>query len=106
MRDSIARALLWALALLIQNKPGRHSAAYLAAPTTPSESSPVSPWSRPWTAPSAEQVRAIFRDERARALPEPQRERVWAVEFAALGIDYDFPTVPLGSLVKRERVAV
>ncbi|MFH8560571.1 hypothetical protein [Streptomyces sp. NPDC017988] len=69
------------------------------------EPAPVSPWSRPWTAPSSQEVRAIFKDERTRELPAVKRERVWAAEFAALGVDYDFPTMALGSLVRRERVS-
>ncbi|UFQ15488.1 MULTISPECIES: hypothetical protein [Streptomyces] len=102
MRDPIVRALSWVLSVLIPRRPGRHSAEYLAAnqPETA-----ASPWSRPWTTPSSEEVRAIFKDERTRELPAVKRERVWAVEFAALGVDYDFPTMTLGSLVKRERVA-
>ncbi|MFJ9161194.1 hypothetical protein ACIRPS_30840 [Streptomyces griseoviridis] len=101
MRDSISRALIWMLRLLLPAN-GRHAAKHPAAPFVPP---PASPWSRPWTAPSSADVRAIFKNERTRELPEPQRERVWAVEFAALGIDYDFPTAPLGSLVTRERAA-
>ncbi|MCH0564375.1 MULTISPECIES: hypothetical protein [unclassified Streptomyces] len=105
MRDVIARALSWVLALLVPRKPGRHSAAFLAAQTPEPEPAPVSPWSRPWRGPSSQEVRAIFRNEHTRELPDLQRERMWAAEFAALGVDYDYPTLPLGSLVKRERVA-
>lgn len=104
MRDAIARALAWVLSVLIPSRPGRHSAEFLAAQTAP-EPVPVSPWSRPWTSPSSQDVRAIFRSEQTQELPHLQRERVWAVEFAALGVDYDYPTQPLGSLVTRERVA-
>jgi hypothetical protein len=50
-------------------------------------------------------VRAIFKDERARELPELQRERSYAAAFARLGVDYDCPTMPLGSLINRERVS-
>ncbi|WP_151898191.1 hypothetical protein [Streptomyces sp. C8S0] len=104
MRDVIARTLAWVLALLVPCKPGRHSAEFLAT-QTPSPSPPRVPWFRPWTGPSSQEVRAIFHSEHTRELPDLQRERVWAAEFAALGVDYDYPTLPLGSLVKRERVA-
>ncbi|WP_046505312.1 hypothetical protein [Streptomyces odonnellii] len=100
MRDSIVQALVWVLRLVLPAR-GHHSKT---APPTP-EPVPASPWTRPWTAPSSREVRAIFRDEHTRELPELQRERVYAAEFAALGVDYDYPTMPLGSLVKRERVA-
>ncbi|MFJ6566873.1 hypothetical protein ACIQNU_05600 [Streptomyces sp. NPDC091292] len=105
MRDSIPHTLVWVLSVLIPRRPGRHTAEYLAAHTPEPAPVPASPWSRPWTAPSAQEVRAIFRDKRTQELSELQRERVWAAEFAALGLDYDFPTMPLGSLVKREQVA-
>ncbi|WNF26410.1 hypothetical protein RI138_06005 [Streptomyces sp. C11-1] len=105
MRDSIARALLWVLRLLLPAE-GRHSAEPSAAPPVPTTTpAPVSPWSRPWTAPSAEEVRAIFNDAHTRGLPAPQRERSYAAAFARIGVDYDHPTMPLGSLVRRERVA-
>ncbi|WP_405796325.1 hypothetical protein [Streptomyces sp. NBC_01506] len=65
----------------------------------------MSPWSRPWTAPSSRDVRAVFTDEYARELPELQRERAYAAAFARLGVDYDYPTMPLRSLVRRGRVA-
>ncbi|MFF5091581.1 hypothetical protein [Streptomyces niveus] len=113
MRDSIALAAIGlgsvlVILLFLAFKPsrrGRHTAEYLAGQTLKPEPAPVSPWSRPWTAPSSQEVQAIFKAERAQELTALQRERVWAAEFAALGVDYDFPTVPLGSLVKRERVA-
>lgn len=101
MRDSIARALLWTLRLLLPAK-GRHAAERPAAPFVPP---PASPWSRPWTAPSSREVREIFHDEHTRYLPAPQRERSYAAAFARIGVDYDHPTMPLGSLVRRERVA-
>ncbi|MFJ2906529.1 hypothetical protein [Streptomyces sp. NPDC087212] len=103
MCDVIARALTWVLTVLTPRRPGRHSAEYLAAKTP--EPAPATPWARPWSAPSAQEVRAIFKDKRTRELPELQRERVYAAEFARLGIDYDFPTMPLGSLVARKKVA-
>ncbi|MEU9707448.1 hypothetical protein AB0E21_02345 [Streptomyces sp. NPDC047967] len=101
MRDSISRALLWVLRLLLPAK-GRHAAK---SPATQCPPVPASPWSRPWTAPSAREVREIFHDEHTRHLPAPQRERSYAAAFARIGVDYDHPTMPLGSLVRRERVA-
>lgn len=99
MRDLIARALLSLLRLLLPAE-GRHSAA--PPVLTPA---PVSPWSRPWTAPSAEEVRAIFNDAHTHGLPAPQRERSYAAAFARIGVDYDHPTMPLRSIVRRGRVA-
>ncbi|MFD4700843.1 hypothetical protein [Streptomyces niveus] len=101
MRNPIARALVWVLRLVL---PARGHHGGTATPPSP-EPAPVSPWSRPWTAPSSTDVRAIFKDERTRELPELQRERVYAAEFAALGVDYDYPTMPLGSVVRRAGVA-
>ncbi|MEU0981150.1 hypothetical protein ABZ488_18180 [Streptomyces griseus] len=103
MRDLIAQTLVSLLRLLLPAE-GRHAAEPPAAPPifTPA---PVSPWSRPWTAPSAEEVRAIFNDAHTRALPSPQREQSYAAAFARIGVDYDHPTMPLRSLVRRGRVA-
>ncbi|WP_405793371.1 hypothetical protein [Streptomyces sp. NBC_01506] len=101
MRDPIARALVWLLRLVLPAR-GRHCTT-ATPPTT--EPAPVSPWSRPWTAPSSRDVRAVFTDEHTRELPELQRERAYAAAFARLGVDYDYPTMPLGSLVNRERVS-
>ncbi|WP_258312148.1 hypothetical protein ACQ9ZG_32365 [Streptomyces araujoniae] len=50
-------------------------------------------------------MREIFRDEHTQCLPSPQRERSYAAAFARIGVDYDHPTMPLGSIVRRERVA-
>lgn len=102
MRDLIARTFAWVLSAFAPRRPARHTASYLTAPTEPA---PVSPWSRPWTAPSSQEVRAIFRDERTRELPELQRERAYAAALARLGVDYDYPTMTLGSIVTRKRVA-
>ncbi|MGW8450477.1 hypothetical protein ACWGLO_03165 [Streptomyces niveus] len=104
MRDLIARALSWVLSALTPRRPGRHSAEHLTEPSGPAPAH-VSPWSHPWTAPSAEQVRAIFKDEHTRELTQLQRERIYAAQFAALGVDYDYPTMPLGSLVQPQRAA-
>ncbi|MFF8728916.1 hypothetical protein ACF073_20800 [Streptomyces sp. NPDC015171] len=103
MRDVIARALAWVLSALTPRRPGRHSAEYFAAQTTEPDPTPTNPWSRPWTGPSSQEVRAIFKDEWEQRLPAVQRERLWASQFAALGVDYDFPTMDLGSVVTRER---
>ncbi|MFJ9816141.1 hypothetical protein ACIRU3_12910 [Streptomyces sp. NPDC101151] len=106
MRDAIARTLAWVLSVLAPRRPGRHSAEHLTEQSTSLASdSSVSPWSRPWTAPSAHDVRGVFKDERAQDLPTLQRERYYAAAFAALGVDYDHPTMPLGSVIARERVA-
>ncbi|MFE2041097.1 hypothetical protein ACFXAZ_09220 [Streptomyces sp. NPDC059477] len=106
MRDPIARALVWVLSVLPwtrRPRPGRHSAEYLAART--SEPAPARPWTCPWAGPSAREVRAVFHDARARGLPTEQRERHYAAALATLGIDYDFPTTDLGSVVTVERAA-
>ncbi|MDQ8704562.1 hypothetical protein RCO28_19005 [Streptomyces sp. LHD-70] len=99
MRTLLARALSrvpWT-----RRRPGRHSAKHLVAQRAAvPEPEPVSPWGRPWTSPSAADVRAIFRDPQTLALPTPQRERVWAAAFAEIGVDYDHPAAePLASLV-------
>ncbi|MEU9124363.1 hypothetical protein AB0C96_31655 [Streptomyces sp. NPDC048506] len=90
MTDLILRALLWVLCLLLPAR-GRHSMLHPAAPSVPeSEPNPVNPWNKPWAGPSAKQVRAIFRDEETLRLSPVQRERRWAAEFAALGVDYAY----------------
>ncbi|MFI5940677.1 hypothetical protein ACIBCB_10535 [Streptomyces uncialis] len=103
MRDLIAQALLPLLRLLLP-ATGRHSAEPPPAPQHPAHI-PASPWSRPWTAPSAQEVREIFRDEQMRHLAAPQRERSYAAAFARIGVDYDHPTMPLGLIVRRGQVA-
>ncbi|BCM69005.1 hypothetical protein EASAB2608_04339 [Streptomyces sp. EAS-AB2608] len=106
MRDAIVRALLWVLSALIPCRAGRHSAEHFATRTPDPDPDPdtVNPWSRPWNGPSSTEVRAIFNDDWVQELPALQRERLWAAQFAAIGVDYDFPTMPLGSVVTRERV--
>lgn len=95
MRDAIARALSWVLSLLAPRRPGRHSAAFLAEPSaaTP-EPTPADPWSRPWGGPSAAQVRTIFQPETdaetTMSLSVVQKERHYAVEFAAIGVEYPY----------------
>jgi hypothetical protein len=86
MRDGIARALVWVLRLMLPSR-GRHTALPHEPHVTPTSSSP---WSRPWTGPSAAEVRAIFGAEEALRLTPVQRERRFAVEFAALGVEYPY----------------
>lgn len=109
MRDLLTGPLARGLARFRRCGPGRHSAKYLTAraavPRPATGPGPVSPWSRPWNAPSATEVRAVFRDERTLALPAPQRERVWAAALAQLGADYGPPVEPLGGLGIPERAA-
>lgn len=109
MRDPLTRSVARVLALFRPCGPGRHSAKYLAAqaavPEPVTGPGPVSPWSRPWNAPSAAEVRAIFRDERTLALPAPQREQVWAAAFAQLGADYGHSVEPVGGFGIPERAA-
>ncbi|MFF4696473.1 hypothetical protein [Streptomyces chattanoogensis] len=90
MVDLIVRALLRVLCLLLPAH-GRHSKARPDAPSVPeAESSPVNPWTKPWTGPSSKQVRTIFRAEETLRLSPVQRERRWAAEFADLGVDYAY----------------
>ncbi|MFF4934987.1 hypothetical protein ACFY2H_39960 [Streptomyces griseofuscus] len=96
MRDSIARTLLWVLRLLLPAHGKRRaipaaSPAIVPAPAPRSESTAA--WSRPWHGPSADEARAIFHAEETRSLTPEQRERWWAVAFAEIGVDYDFPTI-------------
>ncbi|MGW2860805.1 hypothetical protein [Streptomyces sp. NPDC001205] len=88
MRDRIARALTWVLSVLLPAQ-GRH-AAVLPEPEPAGETLSGSVWRRPWTGPSAEEVRAIFRERPE--LPYLQRERWRAAAFAEIGLDYDHPT--------------
>ncbi|MFE6689661.1 hypothetical protein ACFVFQ_24680 [Streptomyces sp. NPDC057743] len=99
MRDAIARALDWVLALLPLTRrpgPGRHSAAFFASHPAP-EPAPaaitVNPWLEPWRGPSADAVREIFRADEVQSLTPEQRERWWAAAFCEIGVDYDFPTL-------------
>lgn len=93
MRDSIARALLRVLRLLLPARGKRRAvpAAPVTAPTSRAESRAA--WSRPWQGPSAEDARAIFHAEETRSLTPEQRERWWAAAFSEIGVDYDFPTI-------------
>ncbi|MGW6879255.1 hypothetical protein ACWGEU_03155 [Streptomyces goshikiensis] len=90
--DLIARLFTWTLAAFIPRRPGRHSAAYLTEQRAPEAA--ANPWSRPWTGPSAAQVRAVFRPETSTESTLPlspmQRERRWAVQFAEIGVDYPY----------------
>lgn len=69
--------------------PGKHSSAYRPEPA------PAVPYSaRPWIGPSSAQARAIFRPETdaesTLVLSPVQRERRYAAEFAAIGVDYPY----------------
>ncbi|MFJ7588409.1 hypothetical protein ACIQZO_13690 [Streptomyces sp. NPDC097617] len=70
--------------------PGKHSGAYRPKPAPAT----VSPWSRPWTGPSSADARRIFRPETdaetTLVLSPVQRERRYAAEFAAIGVDYPY----------------
>ncbi|THA58091.1 hypothetical protein E6P78_30715 [Streptomyces sp. A0958] len=102
MRDSIARALLWVLRLLLPARGKRR--AVPAAPVTAPTSRAA--WSRPWQGPSAEDARAIFHAEETRSLTPEQRERWWAAAFSEIGVDYDFPTMNItGARSARQGVA-
>ncbi|WP_039638373.1 hypothetical protein [Streptomyces sp. 769] len=95
MRDAIARALDWVLALLPWTRrpePGRHSAAFFASHPEP-EPVTVSLWREPWRGPSAAVVREIFHAQEVQSLTPEQRERWWAAELCEIGVDYDFPTI-------------
>ncbi|MFI1885326.1 hypothetical protein [Streptomyces jumonjinensis] len=102
MLDSILRALVWVLNTIPWTRraqPGRHTAQYLAAQPAPVR---VSPWSRPWGGPSADEARAIFRAEEALRLPPVKRERYFATAWAERG--YDYPYVASGVHQVRTKV--
>ena len=97
MRDFIVRALSCALRILMpRRRPGRHSAAHLAASAPATPVIPESPWSRPWTSPSKAEAAEIFRRQaladEARRLREHhlQRERRHAAALASMGVDYPY----------------
>lgn len=106
MRDAIARALTWVLALLPWTRrpePGRHAAAYFAAQPAPApEPTSVNPWARPWTGPTKEEAAEFFR-QRAETTLELHviRERRRAAEFATVGVDdpyaYDGAPCPVSA---------
>ncbi|MCM2389355.1 hypothetical protein [Streptomyces albipurpureus] len=98
MRNPIVRALVRVLNFILwtrRPKPGRHTARYLAQHASPT---PVPPeptlnscaWSRPWTGPSAELARSIFRAEEAQLLTPECRERFFATAWAERGYDYPY----------------
>ena len=89
MRDLIARALVWALGLLLPAR-GRHRTAQSAPTPITEPAPPVNPWAKPWTGPSSAEAREIFRAAETMRLTPVQRERRWAAEFAARGVDYDY----------------
>lgn len=91
MRHSIARALVACLRLILAAMlpaTGKRRAEPVAASAAPG--TPVSPWSKPWTAPSAREAREIFRAEETMRLTPVQRERCYAAGFAAHGVDYPY----------------
>ncbi|MCM2391290.1 hypothetical protein [Streptomyces albipurpureus] len=94
MCDRIARALVWVLNTLHWTRrpqPGRHSANYLTTTAPEPNSGPnSSAWSRPWTGPSAELARSIFRAEEAQLLIPECRERYFATAWAERGYDYPY----------------
>ncbi|WP_411146330.1 hypothetical protein [Streptomyces sp. x-80] len=90
MRDLIARILAWMLTALTPRRPGRHTAEYQADQPAPS-AEPVSPWSRPWTSPTKEEARAIFRQQVEATLAlQVIRERRRAAALATMGVDYPY----------------
>ncbi|MGW9448299.1 hypothetical protein [Streptomyces sp. NPDC055632] len=106
MRDAIARALSWVLALLVPRRLGRHSAAFLADRVEPVRDEPVrtDPWSKPWPTPAPEHVRARYAPLRGEdvALIRPYCraggavdlglicERRRAAVLATLGVDWPY----------------
>ncbi|AGP56800.1 hypothetical protein [Streptomyces rapamycinicus] len=90
MRDAIAHILLWVLHLFVpqtrRRGPGRHSAEHFATVTA---MSPAPHRHQPWTGPSSEDARAIFRADVSHLTPE-QRERHWAAAFAEIGVEYPY----------------
>lgn len=115
MRDRIAyplaRALLWALSLLIPyRRPGRHSAAHLTdmagelPPATPTAIPHRSPWLEPWPTPTPAHIRELYEPLRGEdvALTRPYVlaentanlrtvcERRKALAFAEAGEDYPY----------------
>ncbi|MFZ4301655.1 hypothetical protein ACOZE3_27545 [Streptomyces cinereoruber] len=111
MRDVIARALSWVLALLVPRRPGRHTAAFLARRTGPVHAGSVrtepvrtDPWSKPWPTPTPEHVRARYAPLRGEdvALTRPYCradgtadlgpicERRRAAVLATLGVDWPY----------------
>lgn len=106
MRDAIARALSWVLSVVAPHRPGRHSAGHFLAREAEHEATPVGIWQTPWACPvSSREARAIFMDEKAQSLGPLQRERYYALGFAALGVDYDFPTLNLTSVIAGKQAA-
>lgn len=103
MRDAIARALSWALHVLLPAR-GRHAAR--PEPTHPDPvPTPLSPWDRPWTTPTPSHIierHTPLRGEdlalvRPYVLPRPrphprllQYERRMAALLATLGTDYPY----------------
>ncbi|MDQ0931855.1 hypothetical protein [Streptomyces turgidiscabies] len=87
MRDSIARALMWILRLLLPAR-GRHRTAQPASAIE--RTPPVRPWDKPWTGISSAEAREIFKTEEILQLTPEQRERRWAIAFTECGVDYAY----------------
>ncbi|AXG78267.1 hypothetical protein DVK44_11750 [Streptomyces paludis] len=92
MRHSIARALVACLHLILAAvlpATGKRRAEPSAVPAEPCAPT-TGPWAKPWTGPSSADARAIFRAEETMPLTPVQRERRFAVEFAARGVEYPY----------------
>ncbi|MGW7008716.1 hypothetical protein ACWGCW_39550 [Streptomyces sp. NPDC054933] len=89
MRDSIARALMWVLRLLMPAH-GRHSGGHQGAVRTAPAPTPTPYRPGLWRGPSSTEARAIFRAEETLTLTPEQRERYWATAFAEIGVDYPY----------------
>ncbi|MEU1077435.1 MULTISPECIES: hypothetical protein [unclassified Streptomyces] len=96
MRDSIARALLWVLRLLLPAR-GRHSAAPASSLEPLPEPARIDPWAVPWRSPSKEEVQALFQRQAEDTLElRLKRERRRTLYYATQGIDfpYTYPGAP------------
>ncbi len=92
MRHSIARALVACLRIILAAllpATGNRRAEPTAAPAQPCVPT-AGPWTKPWTGPSSADAQAIFRAEETMPLTPLQRERRFAIEFAARGIEYPY----------------
>ncbi|MEU5400638.1 hypothetical protein ABZ348_15265 [Streptomyces sp. NPDC005963] len=98
MRDLIVCALAWVLYLVRPTRQTGQPAIRTAPTVLPQHTSTHVPgfsaWARPWTGPSAELARSIFRAEEANTLTPQCRERYFATAWAEHG--YDYPYVAAG----------
>ncbi|MEU3600531.1 hypothetical protein ABZ714_17705 [Streptomyces sp. NPDC006798] len=90
MRDLIAHAFTWMPHRLLPAR-GRHRAAGSTRSIPPVPPGHESPWLRPWTGPSAQTAREVFRAPEADALTPEQRERFYATAWDELGVAYQAP---------------